>query len=58
LFTFPAFTWKMVSSAFDTFWGENAKLSFMTKVLISVALNWATQSNIVFYVYFEVEESC
>jgi hypothetical protein len=58
LFRFLAFTGKVVSSAFDKFWGESAKLSFMTKILTSVALEWATQSSLVFYVYFEVEESC
>lgn len=45
LFRFLAFTGKVVFSAFDTFWGENAKLSFMTKVLIPVALGRATQSS-------------
>jgi hypothetical protein len=47
----------MVSVAFDTFWDKNVKLSFVTEVLTSVALEWATQSNIDFYVYFEVQES-
>jgi hypothetical protein len=53
-----ALTGKVVSSTFNTFCGESAKLNFMTKVLTSVALEWATQSSIVFCVYFEVEESC
>jgi hypothetical protein len=47
----------MASAAFDTCWVETAKLSFMTEVLAYAALEWATQSNIVFYVYFEEEES-
>jgi hypothetical protein len=52
-----AFSGEMVSAAFDTFWDDVANLSFMTEVLISVALEWVTQSSIYFYVYFEVEES-
>jgi hypothetical protein len=47
----------MVSAAFATFWSETAKLKFMAEVLTFVALEWATQSSIVFYVYFEMEES-
>jgi hypothetical protein len=49
----------MVSAAFDTFWGETANLSFMTEVLVSIALEQATQSIIliVLNVYFAVEES-
>jgi hypothetical protein len=57
LFRLLTFTGKVVSSAFDTFWVEIAKLSFMSKVMTSVALEWATQSNVAFCVYFEVEES-
>jgi hypothetical protein len=54
LFTFLVFTGKVVSSVFDTFWCESAKLSFMAKMLTSIALEWATQSSPVFYVYFEM----
>jgi hypothetical protein len=47
----------MVPATFDTFSYEIAKLSFMTEVLTSVALEWATQSNKDFYIYFEAKES-
>jgi hypothetical protein len=56
LLRFLVFAGKVVSSAFDIFCGESAKLRFMSKVLASVALEWATQSSIVFYVYSEVQE--
>jgi hypothetical protein len=56
LFWFLAFTGEMVSAEFDAFWGETAKLSFMTDVLTSAALEWTTQSNIVFYVYYDEED--
>jgi hypothetical protein len=46
LFSFLAFTGKLVSAAFDTFWGEIAKLSFMAEVLTSAAPKWATQPNV------------
>jgi hypothetical protein len=50
-------TGEKVSSAFRTFWSETGKLSFVTEVLTSVALEQATQSNIVFYVNFTAEKS-
>jgi hypothetical protein len=56
-FRFLALSGKVVPSKFDTFWGESAKLSFMTKVLTFVALEWATLSSIVFYVYSEAEDT-
>jgi hypothetical protein len=49
---FLAFS-EMVSAAFDTLWGEISKLSFITEVLIAVAMEWSTQSNIVFHVYLK-----
>jgi hypothetical protein len=57
LFWFLAFTGEIVSAAFDIFWGEIEKLSSITDILISVALEWTARSNIVFYMYSEVEES-
>jgi hypothetical protein len=42
------FTGEKVSAAFRTFWSETGKLSFVTKVLTSVALERATQSNVNF----------
>jgi hypothetical protein len=43
-FWFVAFTAEMVSTAFDTIWGETAKLSFMTEVFTSVGLKWIQYS--------------
>jgi hypothetical protein len=58
LLWFVASTGGLVSAAFDTFWGEIATLSLKNEVLTSVALERTAQSNIIFCVYLEVEESC
>jgi hypothetical protein len=47
----------MICDAFDTLWGETAKFIFLAEVLTSVAVEWSTPSNIVFCVYFVVEQS-